>query len=175
MKCHRHQGRSFTVYPLGFGPYLRKKFAPVSSDGDFVWSEDPSVASAEVVSWENTLMSSAFDASRSKRWSRESPSEDARRRRTQDRHLELSALFLGLSTALDTATAQLIAEALGVAYLHLVESRRAYEAATTFVEKGNAIVRTISLLQLDKKLSLRFLKSGSLAGVWGARLWWDPG
>ena len=175
LRCRRHSGPCFAVYPPGYSPYLRKRFAPVDSRGNLVRHAEISVAGDSGASWESTLMSAAIDAGRGERWSRDGVSDDLRRRRTQDRHLELSALLLGLSSALSTRTAQQIAGALGIAYLHLLESRRSYAAALTYVEKGAVVVDVVARLRADGTLWRRLLRAGELAAVWRTRRRWEPG
>lgn len=175
LKCRSHPGPSFTVYPPGYGPYLRKKYAPVGPGGEIICSEKSAVAAEASAAWETTFVTAALDASRGERWSRESPSDDPRRRRTQDRYLGLSALFFGLSSQLTEEVAQQIACVLGIAYLRLLELRRWYAAASTYVEKGAAVVKVVSFLHVDGMLSDRIRQSGEPAGVWETRRRWDPG
>jgi hypothetical protein len=175
LKCRSHPGPSFTVYPPGYGPYIRRRYAPVDPGGEIVCTEKLSGATQVSAAWESTFVTAAIDASCGERWSRESPSDDPRRRRTQDRYIGLSALFFGLSSLLTEEVAQQVAFVLGVAYLRLVELRRRYETASTYAEKGAVVVRVVSFLHVDGTLSDRLRQSGELAGVWEMSRRWDPG
>ena len=125
--------------------------------------------------YEGTVHGAAMDASRGERWPRESPADDPRRRRTQDRHIAQSARLLGLSIEFEEKVVQDIAEGLCVPYLALSDLRNSYGTAMTYREKGAAIVSGLALIPVDRTLGDRFLRCGFIGGLWGHPERWDPG
>jgi len=125
--------------------------------------------------YERTVHGAAMDASRGERWPRESPADDPRRRRTQDRHIVQSAMLLGLDNELAEKVVQDIAECLCVPYLALSDLRNSYGTAMTYREKGAAIVSALALISVDRTLGDRLLQSGFIGGMWGHPERWDPG
>jgi hypothetical protein len=128
-----------------------------------------------VPAYEVTVHAAAIDASRGERWHRGSPAEDPRRRRTQDRHIEQSAMLLGLSIELEEKAVLAIAGCLSVPYLALSDLRNSYSSALTYREKGAAIVSSLALIPVDRTLGDRLLQSGFLGELWGRPERWDPG
>lgn len=127
------------------------------------------------LAWLRTLFAAALDAAQGMSWSRESPGDDPRRRRTQRRHMVLAATLLGLTSDLDEAVSQRIAECLGVAYVLLSDQRNVYQSASTYHGKGAAIVSVLELIPIDNTLEYRLLKAGFIAGLWGLPKRCDPG
>jgi hypothetical protein len=122
-----------------------------------------------------TVHVAAIDASLGERWSRESPVDDSRRRRTQDRYIHQSSVLLGLSPSFEGSVVEAIAENLGVPALRLFDLRAEYGSASSYREKGIAIVSTLSLVPEDRTIGSRFMMSGFIGGLWGRPLKWDPG
>jgi hypothetical protein len=174
VKCHH--GPAFTLYPPGHFPYGRDPVAPVSSTGEIVrvGAGDESETTGEFAWW-RTLFAAALDAARGMSWSRESPADDPRRRRTQRRHIALTAMLLGLAAELDEEIAQRLAGCLGIAYLVLSDLRRDYRAALTYQGRGEAIVSALELVPVDRGLGHRLLMAGFIGGLWGRPERWDPG
>jgi hypothetical protein len=125
--------------------------------------------------YEGTVHGAAMDASRGERWPRESPADDPRRRRTQDRYIAQSAMLLGLANELAEQVAQDIGECLCVPYLALSDLRKSYNTALTYREKGAAIVSALALIPADRTLGDRLLQSGFIGGMWRHPVRWDPG
>ena len=175
VKCHH--GPAFTLYPPGYGPYKRTPVAPMSAAGEVVLVGGRGDADKKVSepAWQKTLFAAVLDAFRGESWSRESPAHDLRRRRTQRRHIALSAMLVGLAVELDEAIAQRIADCLGIAYLMLSDLRSAYRTALTYQGKGAAIVSALELIPVDRTLGDRLLQAGFIGGLWGRPERWDPG
>lgn len=174
VKCHH--GPAYTLYPPGFGPYQRNSVAPMSASGELVRvgagdeSETPGG-----LAWYRTLLAGALDAERGVSWSRESPADDPRRRRTQRRHIALAATLLGLAGELDEEISQRIASFLGVAWLVVSDQRSAYRSAPTYAGRGAAVVEVLGLVPVDRALGHRLLMAGFVGGLWGRPERWDPG
>lgn len=101
--------------------------------------------------------------------------EDPRRRRTQDRHIEQSATLLGLSIELEEKAVLAIAGCLSVPYLALSGLRKSYSSALTYQDKGAAIVSSLAVIPVDRTLGDRFIQSGFISESWGRPERWDPG
>jgi hypothetical protein len=175
LKCHH--GSAFTLYPPGYGPYKRKSVAPMSGAGEVARIGGDVDGGKEIgePAYEGTVHGAAMDASRGERWPRESPADDPRRRRTQDRYIAQSAMLLGLANELAEQVAQDIAECLCVPYLALSDLRNRYSTALTYQEKGAAIVSALALIPADRTLGDRLLQSGFIGGMWRHPVRWDPG
>ena len=127
------------------------------------------------LAWSRTICAAALDACLGIGWSRESPGDDPRRRRTQRRYLTLTAALLGLTASLDEEISMRIAECLGIAYVLLSDQRNVYQSAPTYHGKGAAIVSVLELIPINNTLEYRLLKAGFIAGLWGLPKRWDPG
>lgn len=177
VKCHH--GPGYTLYPPGHYPHGRSLVAPVSSDGELVRvgvaGEEADEEAISKLAWSRTIYAAAFNAALGLSWSRESPADDSRRRRTQRRYLTQTAALLGLTASLDEAVSQRIAECLGIAYVLLSDQRSVYQSAPTYHGKGAAIVSVLDLIPINNTLEYRLLKAGFIAGLWGLPERWDPG
>jgi len=174
VKCHH--GPAFTLYPPGYGPYKRKAVAPMSPTGEVVGVGDNDEGAEDAgPAYAGTVHGAAIDASRGERWPRDSPADDPRRRRTQDRHIAQSAMLLGLSNDFEEKAVLDIAGCLCVPYLALSDLRNSYNSALTYRERGAAIVSTLGLIPVDRTLGNRLLQSGFVGGLWGRPERWDPG
>ena len=81
VKCHH--GAGYRLYPPGYAPYKRESVAPVDEAGEIVrvGTEEPPPAGGKLA-WCRTFFAAVLDASMGIGWSRESPADDPRRRRT---------------------------------------------------------------------------------------------
>lgn len=173
-KCHH--GPGYTLYPPGYGPYLQAPVAPVNGAGEIVLiGEGEESGTSGELGWWRTLFAAALDAALGLSWSRESPADDPRRRRTQRRYIVLAATLLGLATDLEKEIAQRVAECLGVAWLLLSDQRKVFRSALTYKGRGAAIASVLELVPVDRSVSHRLLKAGFITGLWGYPRRWDPG
>jgi hypothetical protein len=174
VKCHH--GPGYRLYPPGYAPYQRESVAPVDSVGEMVLIgvEDES-ESPGMIAWCRTFFAAALDAAMGTGWSRESPVDDSRRKRTQQRYLELCARLLGLSHEMEDEVCQRIAASLGIAWLLLSDRRALYQSAVTYMERGPVIKSVLEKVSVDRSLAHRLLTAGFIAGLWGRPKWWDPG
>jgi hypothetical protein len=180
-KIECHHGSAFTLYPPGYAPYARRSAAPVGASGEIVFigeGEEAVIGEAESTAkpaWCRTLFVAALDAARGDLWSRLSPPNDSRRRRTQGRYLLLAAALLGLTTDLDEAIAQRIADCLGIAYVLLSDQRNVYQPAFFYKDRGAAIVSVLKLIPIDRDVAHRLNEAGYNAGLWGQPKRLEPG
>lgn len=142
LRCLEH-GRHYTVYPLGYAPYLR---CPLDSEGD------------------SSLFEAARDGAIGEAWPRGPSAEGCWR--TQTRRIAYLAMLLGL-LASRVSTQDEVAEALGVT-LH---SHRASASVLGSPEAGYRS-RSLAIMGIVDQVEhpLRFLKAGYLTGVIG-RAW----
>jgi hypothetical protein len=175
VKCHH--GSAFTIYPPGFGPYRRKLKVPVNSEGEILRVATCENRAEEVgeLAWEITFFAASIDASQGISWSRESPANDPRRRRTQGRYMALAATLLGLSLELEENLSQRIADCLGIAYLKLSDLRHAYNNASMYLGRGKAIVSALCIIPVDRTLAERISMAGFIGGLWGVNARYHPG
>ena len=174
VKCQH--GPGFTLYPPGHYPRGREPVVPMSPKGEVVRvvaGDEPKTPDGPA--WYRTLFGAVLDAARGLSWSRESPAEDPRRRRTQRRYIVIAARLLGLAAGLEEEISQRIADGLGVAYLVLSEQRSAYQYTLTYEGRGAAIVSILEMIPQDRSLAQRLLTAGFMAGLWGRPKRWDPG
>lgn len=175
-----------TLYPPGHIPYGRAAVAPVDPQGEVV--RDPPRDGATEPAWSSTVFAAAVDADAGTLWPKEapepapkggecteSPSVDARRRRTQGRYLDAAAALLGISPDLDATRRERIARVLAVPCLELHQATREFEMAKGLVEEGRVITRILRRLQPTQSLSDKLLAAGQHAGLWGPPRRWDPG
>jgi hypothetical protein len=174
VKCHH--GPGYRLYPLGYAPYQRECVAPVDGAGELVriGVEDESGRPGSLA-WCRTIFAAALDAAMGIGWSRESQADDSRRKRTQQRYLELCARLLGLSHEMGDEVCQRIAASLGIAWLLLSDHRAVYCSAVTYMERGPVIKSVLEMIPVDRSLSHRLLTAGFIAGLWGRPKRWDPG
>ena len=174
VKCHH--GPGYRLYPPGYGPYKRAAVAPVNAAGEIVFlGDDEDSGGSGMVAWCRTFFAAVLDASAGVGWSRESPADNPRRRRTQRRYLELCATLLGLSLRVNDEVSQRIAALLGIAWLSLSDRRAVYPSAVTYMGRGSVIKEVLEMIPLDRSLSHRLLTAGFTAGLWGEPKRWDPG
>lgn len=179
-KCHH--GPAFTLYPPGYGPYLQAPVAPVNAAGEIVLigeGEETGAGDASEtpgrVAWYRTFFAAALDAALGLSWSRESPADDPRRRRTQRRYMVVAATLLGLAAELEEEIAQRVAQCLGIAWLLLSDQRKVFRSALTYKGRGAVIASVLELIPVDRSVSHRLLRAGFITGLWGCPRRWDPG
>jgi hypothetical protein len=166
VRCSVHK-RSFTVYPIGFIPYSRRRVVP---------REEP---------WSQTVFDAALEAGAGKRWS------DFRAGilwwPTQWRRIGRAAELLGLCA--DGRTAERMAHELDVD-LHVHAAAREAYGGGGFRQRGRAVEQVLDavreavrkkarLLRVDVQRELRLLlqrllRAGSTAGFCGLGYWADP-
>lgn len=147
VRCVTH-GRCWTLYPLGFAPFLR---APLTS----------------TAGWMHTLFAAVLlAASGQPAWPRQQrPAADpAPWWRTQTRHIARAALILGLLEA-DDAPALM----LGVPLHTVHKAIAAFKAATGFRDRARAIASILDgadTLDRERRLRRAAQRVGALGRAW---------
>ncbi len=171
MQCRTHR-RAFTLYPLGHVPYGRVAVAPVTLDGQVLFSteHEPAVGDRRPPAWRATQLGAAFAAL-------DDPTVKVTDRRwwatqTPER-LAQSAALLGVHPALPVPDADAIAFRLEVPRLVLRQAADAYAHARGRAVRGRVLVGVLDQLGADACLLDRILAAGVCAGCWGTVTRWD--
>lgn len=153
-QCGTH-GHSFTIYPPGFAPYLRRPVVGVTPDGSGVCSDGV----------RSSLFEGAQDAADGEAWRPSGPAYTTGRWRTQQRHIQLGVQLLGLDAEAPDATREQIAHHLAVPLLDLA---RAPPQNAGFRVRGRRVMEVFARLQRTMSLPKQLLRCGSAAGLWPA-------
>lgn len=170
VKCGTH-GRAFTLYPPGHVPHGRRAIAPVDLEGQALRRADEG-SSQQDLAWEETIVRAAQDAARGEPWPRSGGVSAEGSWRTQGRHLAQLAGILGLTGAGDTVHVG----PLGVSALGQREATAAYQVATGYQTRGQAVCLVVAeLAEARCNLLDLILAAGFSAGCWGQAHRWDAG
>lgn len=159
LTCRTHGG-FFTLYPPGFGPYLRK---PVVRDG--LDRPTKSMGKRVLDIFGGTLFEAALDAADGLAWERHRSAMGTTPDKwsTQCRQIDKAARILGLDDPLhDDARAE-IADALHVDAVLV----KGHAASHGFRAQGLAIREVLEAMVDGSSVNDRLCVSGSLAGLWG--------
>lgn len=157
VRCVRHGGQAFTVYPPGHVPYGRVAIVP---DGE---------GRTRPIAPCGTMWDAAHDAAEGRRWPLDgtAPAD----RRTQGRWLERGAALLGLELIPGDPAEELVAAALRAPLVTLREARSRYASAEGWTGRAEAILHALGAIERPAGL----LVAGHIAGLWGRPSRWDPG
>ena len=179
-RCAVH-GQGFTLYPPGHAPYQRVAIVGVGVDGRPVLDDrdEGGLQEGEEPVWggefAGTVFAAAVDADRGKPWSRCSPSGATEGWwPTQGRHLQVSALLVGVSSDLDDRQREGIAQVLSVETLLLRDEATSVRTNPGYRTMGRAVCRVLRTLRAGARRGLGLLTCGHLAEWWGRPLEWDP-
>ena len=169
-ECATH-ATSFTLYPPGYAPYLRRPVQRLSPDGRAVAPESkPCKPAGE---WQGTLFEAAVDAKDGRAWSRCSEAASADGRwcwwSTQGRHLRRTMDLVGVAADLADSVREAIATTLSVGTLVL----RQLSVAKGYRAIGAAVSDVLQSLHGGTRCAFRLLVCGHLVGLWGAPWRWD--
>ena len=164
--CSRHRLGCYTLYPPGQVPHGRQAVVSCSPAGPLLRNADGQPL------WHATVFAAALDAAAGVWWRADSPADDARRRRTQGRHLQVAGRLLGIHPDVDSRTRERIATRLRVPTLILRSAARAW--TRSWRAQGNAILTVLQALALDEALADRLLSAAMVADLWPRPQRWDP-
>ncbi len=155
-ECRAHSC-CFTVYPPGWGPFGRRRWASVREDG-----------SVDQGNPKESYFSSVLDMCKGRRWSEESGS-DPGTRRTQGRHINaLSHLFALTSTS--TAEHHLTAEILNMDTVRLRDIANGIREGPSLLVKAKGERAVLNHLTKMKDTLKPILQLGHHFGFWGPPL-----
>ena len=163
--CRTHRQGRYTLYPPGHYPYGRAAVAPYSATGQLLL--DPATGQPP---WEATLFAAAQDAKKGDLWPAEvrwfDENDDAGRRGTQGRHLEVAGRLTGVHRQLEQRQRERIAVRLGVATLTLIAGARRW--GRSLQSRGEAILEVLAAIPIGASLLDRLLAAGALSGLWNS-------
>lgn len=171
IRCTTHQ-KHFTLYPPGYGPYLRQPVEDLAPDG----TAPVGPRDAPLHAFEGTLFDAALDAARGRPWARDTSSEDPPPERwwsTQGRHLELLLRMLGLLSGMQDGLREAIAAVLSLDLMLLLELARRVAGETGYRSKGKAIVEVLRSLAPRRDRAHRLLHCSHLIGHLALPLLWN--
>ena len=172
VQCRTHR-RAFTLYPLGHVPYGRLAVAPITLDGQVLFSteNEPTSGDRRAPAWRTTQLGAAFAAidaptvklTDQRWWATQTPER-----------LAQSATLLGVHPGLSVPDADAIAFRLEIPRLVLRQATDDYAHARGRAARGRVLVGVLDQLGADACLLDRILAAGVCAGCWGTVTRWDP-
>jgi hypothetical protein len=151
-ECKTH-GHSFTIYPPGYAPYLRRPVLDVVPDGT---SGGAAGAAA-------SLFEAARDAAAGRSWRPSGAGRTTGRWRTQQRHVELAVKLFGLDAKAPDARREQISHHLAVPLLDLVP---APPQKAGLQSRGRRVMELFARLPRTTGLPKQLLRCGVAAGLW---------
>jgi hypothetical protein len=176
LRCATH-GRAFTVYPIGHVPYGRAGVAPVDLGGTPRVDVVGGSGSPPVLSWTGTVFDIARPTPSDARAS-SPPSDDAPPPWWHTPWREptaKAAMILGLSPGLSAAVGEVVARALDLPRLALLDAAAAFDQARGPDARIGVIMALLAQLQPDRALAARILAAGAAVGAWGTVHCWRQG
>lgn len=168
--CTVHGGCRYTLYPPGHIPYGRQAAVACSPSGSLL--RERKTDRTWQPTWETTLLDAAIDAAGGRLWPSGSPSEDARRRRTQGRRLTWAGRLLGVHPEVGSHQQEHIASLLQVPTLTIRTAAQRW--GSPWRTRGEAVHTVLRALPVDGGLLGRMLRAGHVANHWKAPHRWDP-
>jgi hypothetical protein len=168
--CCRTHEIAFTLYPPGYTPWGREKWAPVAPDGAVLRGEDGALC------FHDTYFEAALVAARGIVWPREKEfTEDFRKPSfiTQQCHLDRALRLLGLNG--DQAWREAVAQSLFIPGQRLHEAAQAIEWPCDLRALGQAVRDVLSDIPVVLgDLFERLGACGAAVGLWPPLHVWRP-
>ena len=160
-RCRIHQLR-FTIYPIGFAPYYRKRIAPVSPDGSLV------VEGKGAEQFAGTYFDAALDAAKSQSWwhSYQEQSESLPAFTTQSMHLKRMCAWFGIAPDSDMKQQEAVIHLLGVPGQLLHDNANLIQAQPGYHNQGIAICAILDAVTIQFSLFERIAELGAISGFW---------
>ena len=131
VRCQTH-GVTFTLYPPGHVPYGRKA----------IGSAVPTVAMTGADAFVGTIFEASLNASRGSPWPRVSPGGSDQWWGTQRQYLQVAMHLCGVAPEMSTTLREILASALQVEMLLLLDASAAIRVRPGYQSRGQA-VRTV--------------------------------
>jgi hypothetical protein len=166
--CKTHGGYT-TLYPPGYGKYLRLPLVQVSPSGQPIHSdEDEDRLHCE---FQGTKFEAALDAAEGKAWDRDVYSTSGYWWQTQCRYLDECCRLLGLHPEQkEQRLREKLAHIIGIPLFILEQERSKIVSKPGYRSRGCGIVRVLDKLQ-NLCIVERLAFAGYLAGLWGCPYW----
>jgi len=171
IRCAVHR-KHFTLYPPGYGPYLRKPVVDLAPDGTCLLGPPDT----PLEPFDGTLFDAALDAAQGKPWARDSVDADPPPEQwwsTQGRHLDLTVRLLGLLRGLQKGLRATIAATLCVKLLLLRELSTHIATTPGYRAKGRAAVEVLLSVTAGRSCAHRLLHCAHLIGHLALPLLWN--
>ena len=169
MRCRIH-GVVFTLYPPGYTPWGRQKWAPVAPDGALLSSEK------DASPFRNTYFEAALDLAENIIWVNEKEWDtgyDKPSFITQLCHLQRSVELLGLNQ--NPSQQEVFAETLGVPGQQLHEATLTIERQLSITSLGRSVYNVLSAISpMMKSVFERLAACGAAVGLWPPIHVWHP-
>ena len=162
-RCQTHRV-TFTLYPLGHVPYGRKP----------IGSSVPTVGMTGANEFVGTLFEASLNAAQNKPWPRSSPGGSERWWGTQRQYLSVAMHLCGVAPDMSLTLRELVAAALQIKQLALLDGAAAIAAHPGYQGRGLAICTVLEQLPSGPCAIERLSVSGHLIGFWGTPYVWDP-
>lgn len=169
LRCTTHDC-GFTLYPPGFGPYLRAPVLRRSPDGGEVRSPTGSDLSG-------TIFDAALDAAAARPWNRGASTTTTAPLcwwSSQGRLIEGALRFLGLGASQSHRLRDAVAQVLSVGGLVLRDQAALAHDGGGYRSRGLAIKTVLDAALRTTSTAMRLLTCGHVTGRWGKPLQWDP-
>jgi len=163
--CKSHGGH-FTIYPPGFGPFVRQKVAPVDHTGE-VTEPDP-----EAESFSGTYFQSSLDLAIGLRWDTWDSAQGVAL--TQRRQIERSCHLLAIASCATASEQAAVADRLSIPVLHIRDQRQVNLKDRSLQAKSNSVRALLRRLNLRRVSGWAIASAHHLAGIWGPPHFWDP-
>ncbi len=169
LRCRTHE-TAFTLYPPGYTPWGRKKWAPVAPDGTALTSESGALR------FQDTYFEAATVAAEGIVWAREKEfDEDFRNPSfpTQQCHLERALRLLGLKG--EPAWAEAVAQTLSIPGQRLHDAVQAIRWPSDLCTLGQAVIDVLTDIPVVlRDLFERLAACGAAVGLWPPLHVWRP-
>jgi hypothetical protein len=158
--CKKHD-IGFTLYPLGYYPYGRKKLAQVSADGSLLVEEAGSHR------FSDTLFDAPLDAAAGNVWCQENTKDSLTPRlTTQNRHLERIGRLFGVGAGGEPRQQEEVSQILMIPGQLLHDCSVSLQAAFSPRNKGTIICRILDKIPFFVNIFERLVEIGTGAGLW---------
>lgn len=164
VRCATH-GVAFTLYPPGHVPYGRKA----------IGSTAPAEGMTGAGTFVGTMFDASLDAAQGHPWSRESPGGSDKWWGTQGQHLQVATHLCGVAPEINKTLREMLASALKVRTLLLLEGSADVAAKPGYRSRGRAVGAVLEQLPSGPCAIERLSVAGHLIGYWGTPYVWDPG
>lgn len=126
-------------------------------------------------SFVGTIFDASLDASQGHPWARVSPGGSDKWWGTQGQHIQVAMHLCGVAPGMNNPLREMLAAALQVETLRLLEGASDIAAAPGYRGRGEAVRSVLEELKSGTCAIERLSVTGHLIGLWGTPYVWDPG
>ena len=163
VRCRTHR-LTFTLYPPGHVPYGRKPIGSVV----------PTVGAVGADALVGTIFEASLDAAKRTPWLRACPGGSDQWWGTQRQYLQVAMHLCGVAPEMGKTLREILATALQVDTLLLLDGSAAITAQPGYRSRGQAVRAVLEQLPSGSCAIERLSVAGHLIGFWGTPYVWDP-